>query len=110
RPAWGGVEGARGGRARPGGWGPVQHAGGGLRQPPAGGLLGCVVTTAQRRQVAFAGTPAAMVRHGVVQVTTGSRAPAAGECTPVPTDPDQVLQRQRRPIGTGLPLVGTCTG
>src|SRR5262249_16651438 len=66
--------------------------------------------SAQRRQIAFTGTPAAVVGHSVVQVAAICRAAAAGECTPLLAQPDQVLQRQRWPVATGLPLVGTSTG
>lgn len=90
--------------------GPGQYAGGRLFQLPARGLLGLVMPTAQRGEVALTGQAAALERRGVVEVALAGGTAAAGEGAGLLPDPDQVLQRRRWPVGRGLPLVSTPSG
>src|SRR5579859_1932345 len=71
------VAGGGGGVGAAGGGAPDQDAGLGLLQPPALGLFTSMVVTAQRRQIAFAGPAALVMRLGVVEVAGGGAAPAA---------------------------------
>jgi len=67
-------------------------AGLGLAELPAGCLLGRVMPSAQRGQIAFAGAPALVIRHRVVIVAPPGGPPAAREAAgPVP-GLDQVPQ------------------
>jgi len=82
---------------------PGQVAGLGLAELPAGCLLGRVMPSAQRGQIAFAGAPALVIRHRVVIVAPPGGPPAAREAAgPVP-GLDQVPQHGRGLVGEGLP-------
>src|SRR6266568_3298717 len=69
--AWGDCPGSAGGE------GPVEVAWPGLGELPAGCLLGRVMPSAQRREVAFAGAPALVIGHRVVIVASSGGPPAA---------------------------------
>jgi hypothetical protein len=94
-----GVNGRPGAVASPARDGPGQHAGRRLFQPPAGGLLGLVVPTAQRSEVALTSQAAMLEWCGVVEVALASGTATSGEGASLLPDPDQVLQRRRRPVG-----------
>jgi len=69
-----------------------------------------MVMSAQRSQVALASQAATLEWRGVVEVALAGGTAASGERTSLLPDSDQVLQRQRWPVGRGLPLVGAPGG
>src|SRR5216683_3023228 len=69
-----------------------------------------MVASADRGDVAPAGAAASVVSDGVVEVAARGGAAAARECTGRLADPDEMRQRQRRPVGGGFPLVGAGPG
>src|SRR3984893_2331929 len=77
-----------------------------LSKGPAGGLLRPMVAPADRGDVTPAGAAASVVSDGMVEVTARGGTAAAREPTGRLSDPDEMLQRQRRPVGRGFPLVG----
>src|SRR6185312_14291952 len=79
----------------PAGRGPDQRAGFGLAELPAAGLLGLVMTAAQRVQVALTGPPALAERDRVIVIAAHGRAAAAGEPATRAADLDDVPQRVR---------------
>src|SRR5216683_2669897 len=69
-----------------------------------------MVASADRGDVAPAGAAASVVSDGVVEVAARGGAAAARERTGRLADPDEMLQRERRPVGGGFPLVGAGPG
>ena len=82
----------------------------GLVQPPALGLFGLVMPSAQTGEITLAGPSALVVRDRVVLVAACRRTTAAGEPTGALTDVDQVPQRRSWPIPRGLALVKALAG
>src|SRR6202034_4910552 len=74
----------------------------GLLEAPAGCLLGLVMPSAQRMQVALAGPAALVVRDGVIVVAADGRPSAAGEPTSRAADLDDVPQRIRWLVAGGF--------
>ena len=73
--------------------GPGECAGVVVGEGPVGGLLGAVVASAGRADVAFAGGPAVVVGDGVVEVAGGGGAAAARRGAGGVADLDEVTQR-----------------
>ena len=77
----------------------------GLVKPPALGLFGLVMPSAQTGEVALAGPSSLFVRDRVILVAAGRRIAAPGESTGALADVDQVSQRSGWPVAVGFPLM-----
>ena len=89
---------------------PLEDTGTSLPQPPALGLLNLVVTAAERRQIAFAGSAAQMMRHGVIEIAAARGVAAARVGAGRLADLDKVSEASRRPVTRCLPPVPAVRG
>src|ERR1700722_7406691 len=76
-----------------------------LRQVPSGRLLGPVVMTAERREIALTGKAALVVGDRVIEVADVGRSPAARERAAALPNPDQMGQGSRGSVAVLRPEV-----
>jgi len=76
-----------------------------LLEVPAGCLFRAVMPTADRCQIAPAGAPALVKGHGVIEVASNGRPPAAGEAARPLPDLDQMPQCQWHLVARRLKIV-----
>lgn len=89
---------------------PDQDTGLGLFQSPAVGLLGSVMSPAERCQIALACASAPVMGQGVVVIAAVGESAAAGEAAGFLPHLDQVMQCAGDPVAGGLAGVGAVPG